>query len=161
MSEFKIVDNLTIKSDEYFVRYMIDACTKREIEFIKDSSSLINQLQTIDLHYQGDLLKKLWKCLIEDAISYLKEKDTREEYHDRRTIGTKELSLYMEEFQSFEPILYGVIPHYRDHIAHVFRVYFLGQYYIKKAIGFENIAFEQSSGVTASEKEAMIGRAHV
>jgi hypothetical protein len=155
-SEFDLVDNLNIKSDSYFIRFMIQECNDKKIEFIKEgSTSLITGLKEIDLHYQADTLKKLWKSLIEDAISYLKEKDTREEFHDRRTIGTDELCSFMEEFQRFEPILYGVVPHYRDHIAHVFRVYFLGEYYIKKAIGFENVKFEQSTEVTASEKEAM------
>lgn len=76
-------------------------------------------------------------------------------YHDRVTMGTEKLCDFLNEFQKFEPILYGSVPNYRDHIAHVLRVYFLGHYLIRNAIGFENISFSRSDFVSAPEKEAM------
>lgn len=156
MPDYDAVQNLNIKDDIFFLTYIKEQCEKNKIEFMKDDvKKCIKQLKDVDLHYQAEPLKELWKLLIDDAIIFLKEKDNREKFHDRMTLGTKELYDFMEEFQKFEPILYGVVPNYRDHIAHVFRVYFLGQYVIKTAIGFENVEFERSSQVLASEKEAM------
>lgn len=156
MSKTNAVQNLNIKNDNYFLNYIKEQCEKKGIEFIQEETrNIVKRLRDVDLHYQADELKKLWKLLINDAISFLKSKDNREKYHDRVTLGTEELYEFMEEFQRFEPILYGVVPHYRDHIAHVFRVYFLGQYIIKEAISFDKVLFEQSSKVSVSEKEAM------
>jgi hypothetical protein len=150
------VKDLNIKNDTYLLKYIQKECENKSIEFIqKTTRERIAQLRDVDLHYQADLLKELWKLLIDDAISFLKSKDKREKFHDRMTLGTEELYAFMEEFQKFEPILYGVVPNYRDHIAHVFRVFLLGQNIIKSAIGFENIEFEKSSQVSVTEKEAM------
>jgi hypothetical protein len=71
------------------------------------------------------------------------------------TLGTEQLCEFLKKFQEFEPILYGSVRNYRDHIAHVFRVYFLGQYLIKNAIGYENVSFPMSELVSFQEKEAM------
>jgi hypothetical protein len=156
MSDYPPVKDLNIKNDTYLLKYIQKECKNRKIKFIqKTTCERIAQLRDIDLHYQADLLKELWKRLIDDAISFLKSKDKREKFHDRMTLGTGELYGFMEEFQKFEPILYGVVPNYRDHIAHVFRVFLLGQHVIKSAIGFENVDFEKSSQVSVSEKEAM------
>jgi hypothetical protein len=157
MSSYTAVTSTEIKDDAHLLSYIKDQCAKNNIEFITDpTSKCIAKLRAeADLHYQAELLNDLWKLLINDAISFLKGKDTRELYHDRMTLGTEKLFDFLKEFQKFEPILYGSVPNYRDHIAHVFRVYMLGQNIIKSAIGFENIAFGRSEFVSPSEKEAM------
>jgi hypothetical protein len=156
MSEYSPVKDLNIKDDSHFLKHIQEQCKKRNIAFVQDETrSCVKELKDINLHYQAETLKKLWKLLIDDAISFLKAKDSREKFHDRLTLGTEDLYDFMEEFQKFEPILYSVVPNYRDHIAHVFRVYFLGQNIIGNAIGFKNVDFEMSSKVSISEKEAM------
>jgi len=157
MPSYTAITNTEIKDDSHLLRYIKDQCTKNKIEFITEPTrKSISELRAeADLHYQAKLLNNLWKLLINDAISFLKGKDTREKYHDHMTLGTEELCNFLEEFQRFEPILYGSVPQYRDHIAHVFRVYLLGQNIIESAIGFENISFAKSDLVSPSEKEAM------
>lgn len=129
MPSYKAVTDTEIKDDAHLLGYIKKQCTKKEIEFITDPTrKTISKLRTeVDLHYQAELLNNLWKLLITDAISFLKSNDTRELYHDRMTMGTEKLCDFLEEFQKFEPILYGSVPNYRDHVAHVFRVYFLGR----------------------------------
>lgn len=156
MSKYSSVKNLNIKDDTHLLNYIKRECKEKRIEFMHDSTrECIAKLRDVDLHFQADLLKDLWKRLIDDAISFLKSKDTRERFHDRMTLGTKDLCSFLEEFQRFEPILYGAVPNYRDHIAHVFRVFLLGQNIIKSAIGFENINFGKYTSVSPPEKEAM------
>lgn len=157
MSSYKPVSNIEIKDDAYLLSYIQKQCTEKQIQFITGPTgkSILKLRTEVDLHYQAELLNNLWKQLISDAISFLKKRDNRELYHDRMTMGTENLCDFLNEFQKFEPILYGSVPNYRDHIAHVLRVYFLGQYLIKNAIGFENISFSRSDFVSAPEKEAM------
>ena len=157
MSNYKPITNVEIDDDTYLLKYIKTQCADKKIQFISDPTiKSISELRTeADLHYQGELLNNLWKELITDAIVFLKSKDTREFYHDNMTLGTEKLCGFLKEFQNFEPILYGSVRNYRDHIAHVFRVYFLGQHLIKKAIGFQNINFPMSEFVSPSEKEAM------
>lgn len=113
-------------------------------------------LRNNELHLQTNRLIKIWKRLIDDAIIFLKSKDLREKYHDQMTLGTEMLFKFLKEFEKFEPILYGAVPNYRDHIAHVFRVFLLGLYVIKKAIGFENIKPNNAKLVISpEEKEAL------
>jgi len=157
MPDYTAVTNTEIKNDSHLVSYIKDEKVLGKIEFITEPTrESISRLRAeTDLHYQANLLNKTWKLLIIDAISFLKRKDTREKYHDQMTLGTDELYSFLQEFQRFEPMLYGSVPHYRDHIAHVFRVYLLGQHVIKTSIGFENISFSKDDLVSPSEKEAM------
>ncbi len=83
---------------------------------------------------QIDSFPDLWKELLSDAITYLKEKDKREGgvQRDLVAFGVKELHTYFEEYRSFEAILYGADRFYRDHVMHVFRVWLLGIWLIEK-----------------------------
>lgn len=157
MPDYKAITNTEIRDDSHLVNYIKDEKILKEIGFVtEDTKTSISKLRAeTDLHYQADLLNITWKLLLVDAISFLKLKDTREKYHDHMTLGTDELYSFLKEFQRFEPMLYGSVPHYRDHIAHIFRVYLLGQYVIKTSIGFENISFSKDDLVSPSEKEAM------
>ena len=157
MPKYTAVTNTEIKDDSLLVNFFKDASAKGKIKFITGSTkeSISKLIADTDIHYQADLLNAIWELLVVDAISFLKRKDTREKYHDHMTLGTDELCSFLKEFQRFEPMLYGSVPHYRDHIAHVLRVYLLGQYVIKTSIGFENISFSKDELVTPSEKEAM------
>jgi hypothetical protein len=157
MSSYRPVTNIEIKADAYLLEYIQKQCREKQIKFISNATnkSILKLRTEADLHYQAELLNNLWKQLLSDAIIFLKKKDNRELYHDRVTMGTEKLCDFLNEFQKFEPILYGSVPNYRDHIAHVLRVYFLGQYLIENAIGFENISFSRSDFVSPPEKEAM------
>lgn len=128
------------------------------MDFIRESTRAgLQKLRDVELNFQDeDLMRGLWKSLIDDAIIFLKKQDTREKYHDDRTLGTDNLLEFLKEFQRFEPILFGAVPNYREHIAHAFRVFILGQSLIKKAIGFENIKLKEDMfKISPQEKEAI------
>lgn len=81
----------------------------------------------------------LWKELLGDAITFLKHNDTREHSikkekpeRDRVAFGIDDLYKYFEEYQDFEALLYGADKFYRDHIIHLFRVWFLGLWLIER-----------------------------
>lgn len=99
-------------------------------------------------------LKKLWKNIIIDAISFLKINDSREKlyysfqeiltgiddkadlykkfrkhFDDIRnfsSFGIEELSSYLDDFIEFESVLYGSLDTYRDHVEHVINVWAIG-----------------------------------
>lgn len=122
IKEHKPIKDLSIDRDSFLL-----ALFKKKIEevrFIKEETRIaIMQLRDVELHLQTDQLVGIWKNLIGNAIVFLKTKDEREKYHDEMTLGTKKLYKFLEEFQDFETMLYGAVPNYRDHIAHVFRVF--------------------------------------
>lgn len=84
--------------------------------------------------------RDLWKKCLQSAIFILKKYDLRENptFHSNSTYSIdesnlpsiKELSDYYEDAREFEKILYGGDPWYRDHFAHVLRVWLLGVYVI-------------------------------
>jgi len=162
---YKPVKDLEISSDSLLLTYFRQQMN--EVSFLRsETRNALDLLRDIDLHLQTDALVDIWKKLIEDAIVFLKLKDDREIYHDTMTLGTERLHGFLTEFQKFENILYGAIVHYRDHIAHVFRVFLLGHYIVKTSIGFENLspdvktlnlseADKQAFFISPEEKEAM------
>lgn len=155
MSKYKPIKDLNIRDDTFLLE-SIKKEAKR-IKFIGEPArSLISELRNVELHLQTETLIKLWKRLIGDAIIFLKSKDDREKYHDRMTLGTEKLFKFLKEFQNFEPILYGAVPNYRDHIAHVFRVFLLGHHIITNAIGFARIDPKRKElPISPEEKEAL------
>ncbi|MGA3058872.1 MAG: hypothetical protein ABSD92_00730 [Candidatus Bathyarchaeia archaeon] len=157
MSNYETVKDICIDHDAFLLGKIQEQCRGNQIAFITSptSGAILGLKDEGQLLYKIDDLNNLWKQLITDAIIFLKQKDTREEYHDSMTMGTEKLCNFLTEFQKFEPILYGAVNNYRDHIAHVFRVYFLGQYLITKAIGFKNISIGKCENISKQEKEAM------
>lgn len=118
-------------------------------------------LVDLQLHKQRDILKELWKYLVGSAIIYLKLKDSREKYHDDGDYGFDELEKYFDEFCDFEKNLYGSSEYYRGHLSHLFKVFLLGEYLLKKSkIGFDKLIvgdgkLPKSKRISANEKEAM------
>ena len=155
MSKYKPIEGLNIRDDTYLLKLIKEEVKK--MPFIREPTrNLIRKLRNVDLHLQTEPLIELWKCLVGDAIIFLKLKDNREKYHDQMTLGTENLFEFLKEFQDFEPILYGAVPNYRDHIAHVFRVFLLGQNVIDSAIGFERVGpCQKNLPVSREEKEAI------
>lgn len=118
----------------------------------------------------AEILMNLWKNLLGDAIIFLKSKDEREFYHDGEIFGVENIHKILITFKNYEKMLYGAIGHYRDHVAHVFRVFLLGEFLIRQTFGFENIfvhyglemnIFDNNNKtppvitITPQEKEAM------
>lgn len=155
MPEYKPVKSLSIDGDAYLLKLFKQKV--EETKFVKDATrGSVTKLRDVELHLQTDSLIDIWRKLIGDAIVFLKLKDDRERYHDERTLGTEKLYDFLTEFQNFETILYGAVPNYRDHIAHVFRVFLLGHHIIKTAIGFERIDPNiKSLEISPEEKEAI------
>lgn len=127
-----------------------------------DTKDLIKRLdETKVLHAPKNVrvIVELWKNLLGDAIIYLKSEDTREQYHDGEIFGTDNLYNILKEFRKFERMLYGATEYYRDHITHVFRVFLLGEYLIKKKFGFNKVDVaddkELKIDIYDDEKEAM------
>ncbi|MGD0056366.1 MAG: hypothetical protein ABSB83_00730 [Methanomassiliicoccales archaeon] len=104
------------------------------------------------------ILIDLWKTLIGDAIIFLKSKDDRELFHDGEIFGMDVLASIMTEFKEFERLLYGAKYSYRDHIAHVFRVFLTGEFLIRNYVQFAEISVGDDllpEKVSPEEKEAM------
>lgn len=89
------------------------------------------------LNQQHKVLLPLWGEVLTDALLKLKEHDTREWDNDTKldfksffheqSLGIDELKEILENFTKSESLLYGASPtRYRDHIAHVFRVWIIG-----------------------------------
>ncbi|MFH1982910.1 MAG: hypothetical protein ABIL58_13790 [Pseudomonadota bacterium] len=81
----------------------------------------------------------IWVDLLRDAITYLKKIDKREYAskpknwkRDKIAFGVNELYKYFIEYQEFEGFLYGADQFYRDHVAHVFRVWLIGCFLLNK-----------------------------
>lgn len=91
--------------------------------------------------YLHDLLLDLWPRVLTDAILQLlkssKDYDTNnpemDSFFDAATLGANELGDVLKGFSEFEGMMYGASPeHYRDHVAHSFRVWIIGQGILKK-----------------------------
>lgn len=158
MSEFNQIKNTEISDDNYLLNILRDKDHKISFIQLPTREFIKNNLNDNPINLQTRQMIKIWEKLIGDAIIFLKSKDKREIYHDKMALGTKTLCEFLEEFQDFEPILYGAVPNYRDHIAHVIRVFLLGQHLIKGAIGFENMKIPDEDDIlkiSGPEKEAI------
>ena len=151
-----------VVTDALLVRYFKSESPK--VRFIGRSRlktrRLIAQLDPHhDLGQQRERLLELWRCLLGDAIVFLKKKDQREKYHDKEIFGVDDLYEYFKRMGKFEGTLYGTVPSYRDHITHTLRVFMLGEYVIRKAIGFGAVSCEDDQlnkyRIRPDEKEAM------
>ena len=149
------VNNYLIKNDNELLTKFREEI--EDITFIKERSVKIFDELILDasMNIQSHVLKKLWKSIIEDAIIYLKSKDTREKYPDKMILGVEKIFNFLEAYQDFEIILYGGVDNYRDHIIHVFRVFFLGNYLIKNSFGYDQIKIYDKLPISPEEKEAM------
>ncbi|WP_321429824.1 hypothetical protein [uncultured Methanolobus sp.] len=94
-----------------------------------------------ELHEQKEILKKMWKDLVANAIIYLKLQDKREKYNDDGDYGIDQLADFFDEYCDFEKLLYGSSDYYRDHVSHVFKVFLLGEYLVREKLpgGFSSI----------------------
>jgi hypothetical protein len=79
---------------------------------------------------EDDDLFKLWRTGLVAALHVLKRHDRRENpsrNHKNVTPPlTEELVSYYRKLREYEPLLYASDPRYRDHFAHVLRVWMLG-----------------------------------
>lgn len=129
-----IIDKCGMLKEDCFPTFLTDGSKKSLQAFI----AKFNADKNIPPE-KVDGFRELWKDLLSDAITYLKFKDKRE-YPDARgdntrdkiAFGTDKLFKYFKEYQDFEALLYGSDRFYRDHILHVFRVWVLGLWLIKK-----------------------------
>jgi len=124
---------------------------KKEILKLKSDS---------ELTFQKDQLLKIWDLLIGCAIVYLKSKDARETHHDDEDYGVSNLSKFFKAFTDFESVFYGADNHYRDHVSHMFRVFFLGELLLREKKLFPKIKIgdsllDEKFEISDKEKEAM------
>jgi len=99
---------------------------------------------------EGEKLNKLWTSLLSDAITFLKTKDKRENpsgsarNRDSIAFGVDELSKYFQEYNAFEALLYSD-RFYRDHVMHVFRVWLVGIWILRRtqSVYFDNQEFNE------------------
>lgn len=86
------------------------------------------------------IFQKLWPFFVRNAIKYLRDKDSRDKGLLKFDFGVENLTDYFNEFSDFEEIIYGIDEYYRDHSQHVFKVFFLGEYLIRKFMnGFDKV----------------------
>lgn len=147
--------NIRISEDKGLLDYFKSKLD--DIAFLGPNSiSAINELDNdVKLTLQIEPLKAIWKAMICDAVIFLKKEDDRETYHDKLTLGTDKLYEFLEEFQTFEFLLYGAVDDYRDHLVHVFRVFFLGDRLIRESFGFDKVEISKHVTISKDEKEAM------
>lgn len=92
-----------------------------------------------DVH---DKLVELWPRVLTDAVLQLIKWSTKDydrsnpkmdSFFDAATLGARELGEVLKGFSEFEGIMYGASPgHYREHVAHSYRVWIIGQWILKK-----------------------------
>ena len=94
-----------------------------------------------DLRYLHNDLVELWPRILTDAVlqlikrsqDYDENNPNMDSFFDAATLGARELGEVLKGFSEFEGIMYGASPgHYRDHVAHSFRVWIIGQWVLKK-----------------------------
>jgi len=91
-------------------------------------------------------LLDLWAHVLADAIKEMKKLDRREwdkknphmgTFFHEGSLGIHDLKNILKGFAQFEGMLYGASPErYRDHLAHAFRVWIVGQAILKDEVGF-------------------------
>jgi len=118
-------------------------CLQRKLTFSYLSEESVNKINKLtlegkrdDFRFLHDELLELWPLVLTDALLELKKHDPREfdcsnphmeEFFDPASLGTTELKEVLKGFSEFEGMMYGASPeHYRDHIAHSFRVWIVG-----------------------------------
>ncbi|MFC2152183.1 hypothetical protein ACFLSE_06605 [Bacteroidota bacterium] len=82
---------------------------------------LSENLDWSDTHEKG---RNLWEKLASCALNDL----------DQDSKGNSELFKFLDAATSFEDILYGLEPYYRDHTLHSLWVYFIGEYILRDLI---------------------------
>ncbi len=99
----------------------------------------------------------LWKQLLSDAITYLKQRDKREYQRggysrDKIAFGVDKLCGYFREYHEFEALLYAD-RFYRDHVMHVFRVWLVGIWLMEK---YDNRIYWDLKPLNGGNKEMRI-----
>lgn len=113
---------------------------KRIDRFSRLEDSIKKLKSSKKLFEQKDLLIKIWKDLVANAIIFLKSKDIRECFHDDGDYGIDDLGDFFQDYCNFENLLYGSGDYYRDHVSHVFRVFILGEKLVRSNLdGFSSI----------------------
>ena len=128
---------------------------------------LWNSIESVDKDSRAGILmghhkvvRDLWYNLLIDGVHALKVRDAREKADVRgfddcnvtkRTkarkksaYGINELLDYFDAFESFEGILYGSEPVYRDHVVHVLRVWLIGVRILRHE-GIQNLDVEMGA----------------
>lgn len=100
-----------------------------------------------DFRFLHQELIELWPLILTDSLLELKKHDTEEydqsnekmdTFFDPASLGTTELKEVLKGFSEFEGMMYGASPsRYRDHIAHSFRVWIVGQGILKNRFSGE------------------------
>lgn len=94
---------------------------------------------------ERDTLLRLWPLVLTDALKSLKRNDSREwtsefgidfnSFFNKESLGVAEFQEVAKGFADFESLLYGASPQrHRDHVAHSFRVWILGQRLLRGAL---------------------------
>ena len=129
--------------DRDLVEYLAE--TKHFCYLTEKTQGLVCHLRK-SLGDDGDLrsqphhetLMELWPLILTDALKKLKENSPKEWDKDNSdvnfssffhpgSLGVTELEELLKGFTDFEGMLYGASPdRYRDHVAHVFRVWIIG-----------------------------------
>ncbi|TAL71318.1 MAG: hypothetical protein EPN88_05740 [Bacteroidetes bacterium] len=78
----------------------------------------------LDWAYANEHGRILWETLASCALNDI----------DQDSKGNSDLFNYMKAETSFEDILYGLEPYYRDHTLHSLWVYFIGEYILRELI---------------------------
>jgi hypothetical protein len=123
--------------------------------------AIINLSSRKTLSLQRKEVIEVWRCLLGNAIIFLKSRDNREKIHDDEDYGVETLNEFFETFRDFEPLLYGAAQaRYRDHIMHMLAVFLTGEYLIHNYLDFDQIEIgdeelSKKQKVSAEEKEAM------
>lgn len=120
--------------------------------FGPETRSKVRQLQHKDrrgclgVNTESTILLDLWSLVLTDALKGLKKNDPREwaprcginfnSFFNKESLGITEFQKVVKGFTEFESLLYGASPErHRDHIAHSFRVWILGQKLLREALG--------------------------
>ncbi len=129
--------------DEDLLGYLHDP---KNFSYLSDDSrKIIKKLELKedkDFRVFQDKLLELWPKVLTNALLHLKKNDSREwdkknekmeSFFDDKSLGTNELKDVLAAFSDFEGMMYGASPdRYREHIAHSFRVWIIGQGILKE-----------------------------
>jgi hypothetical protein len=124
--------DLTATSDsrtheEEIRRLLVDML--REARHSKDFSIFTYAVEKKREDGDDDSIFKLWRTGLLAALHVLKRHDRRENPSQDKNVTpplTEELVSYYRKLREYEPLLYASDPRYRDHFAHVLRVWMLG-----------------------------------
>lgn len=114
------------------------------------------------LNAQHETLRELWKAVLTDALLSLKKMDSRESgdkpddyetFFHEESLGIEELEEILTGFVDAESLMYGASPNrYRDHLAHVFRVWILGHALLKNHLNGQLDPPSPELGVISNEE---------